>query len=102
MQRRTPFGHSVDDKSRPVTRITSAIALVVLSLGLVACDNAMQSVAQQNSKNSPPIQVQLKPDAPSVSSGGELQFSATVMNFSNPSVVWSASAGAITGAGLFK
>jgi hypothetical protein len=99
MQCGIPFGLVFDKKNWSLTRLTHLMALVAFSVGLVACDNAIQSVAK--SKPQPGAQIQLTPGSPSVLSGGKLQFSATVINSGNSGVDWSASAGAITSTGLF-
>ncbi|MFN8010701.1 MAG: hypothetical protein U0P81_04785 [Holophagaceae bacterium] len=47
------------------------------------------------------ITVTVSPASPSLQTGASLAFTASVANTSNPAVTWSASAGAITPAGLF-
>ncbi len=47
------------------------------------------------------VTVQISPANPSVAAGGKVQFTATVVNTSNTAVTWSASAGTISGTGLF-
>jgi Putative Ig domain len=46
-------------------------------------------------------QVSVTPPAPTVASGGRVQFAATVQNTWNPAVVWSADNGVISRTGLF-
>lgn len=99
MQCGIPFGRLFDKTNWSLTRLSHLIALVTFAVGLVACDNAMQSVAKSNPQ--PTIQIQLAPNSPSVLSGGKLQFSATVTNAGNSGVVWSATGGVITSTGLF-
>jgi hypothetical protein len=48
-----------------------------------------------------PISVSVTPVTATVVSGGTQQFSAAVSNCSDPSVTWSATAGAVSGSGLF-
>jgi len=47
------------------------------------------------------VTVQISPTNPSVTAGGNIQFSAVVGNTSNTAVTWSASAGTISANGLF-
>ena len=96
MQCGIPFGLPFDKKTRWMRRLTHILALAAFSAGLVACNTGMQSTVTQ-----PGAQIRLTPDSPSVHAGGKLQFSATVINASDSSVVWSASGGTITSTGLF-
>jgi PKD repeat protein len=49
----------------------------------------------------PPISVTVSPTSATVTSGGTLQFTATVANATNQAVTWTATAGTISTAGLF-
>jgi hypothetical protein len=49
----------------------------------------------------PAVVVSVTPDSATVASGGSTQFSAAVSNTSNAAVTWKASAGTISGAGLY-
>jgi hypothetical protein len=67
----------------------------------VACSSFTQnSGAPQKTTNST-VTVQVSPLSPAIAPGGKQQFAATVTNTSNSAVTWSASAGSITGAGMF-
>lgn len=47
------------------------------------------------------VSLQISPAEPSVAAGASVQFAATVKNTSNTAVLWSASAGSISGSGLW-
>jgi PKD repeat protein len=48
-----------------------------------------------------PVSVSISPTSTTISSGGTVQFAATVANTSNQAITWTATAGSISGAGLF-
>jgi PKD repeat protein len=85
----------------PHTYNTAGTFTVTLSVtdDLHLTSTASDTVTVQSAPQ--PISVSVSPTSAIVSSGGTLQFAATLTNTTNQAVTWTATAGAISGAGLF-
>ena len=67
-----------------------------LSIGCAGIPSGPQSASK-----SPAVQINVSPASADVVAGGRIQFAATLTSTSNTAVMWRATAGTITGTGLF-
>ena len=79
--------------------VLAVLILTISSSFFIGC-GALPPTTQNSSKN-PAVQINLSPASAAVFAGDQLQFSATLTSTSNTAVAWHASAGTITGNGLF-
>src|SRR5215831_3667082 len=80
-----------------------AISLLTIATSLATgCGGITSAVAAPStSAKDPAVQMNLSPTSADVASGGRIQFSATLTSTRDTAVLWHASGGMITGAGLF-
>lgn len=71
---------------------------LTISDNLHLTSTASKTVTVQSA--SQPVSVSISPASTTVSSGGTVQFAATVANSSNQAVIWTTTAGSISGTGL--
>jgi hypothetical protein len=81
----------------PITENAGLFCLLVLVLATASC-SSISGAQPANVSNAIP---KISPDNAVVSSGAKLQFTATITNSADTSVIWSASAGTISTGGLF-
>jgi len=88
-----------DSLTRHLCQLGTVLILAIVTGISVGCAGTA-SGAQTSSKGSS-VQINLSPANASTTSGGKIQFSATLTATSNTAVVWRSSAGTITPDGLF-
>jgi hypothetical protein len=83
------------------TQNASFFWLIVLVLATASCSSISGSQQASNTSNSSIAIPTVAPSNAVVSSGGEVQFTASVTNTSDTAVTWGVSAGTISSSGLF-
>jgi hypothetical protein len=80
----------------------AATLLLTLAACTTACNSTMQSFTPKTVTQTSQVRVSVMPDSASITSGGQLQFSALVRDTGDTAVTWSASAGTISASGLYS
>lgn len=86
--------------TRLLNQVIAVLVLVTLTSLCIGCAGIASGAPSSPAKN-PAAQLNLSPTSASVASGAQFQFSATLTSTSNTAVVWHASAGTVSGTGLF-
>src|SRR5207245_822189 len=91
------------ENRQPIWRVAilSCILCALLTLSLAGCAGLVNSDASHSNPQRGTVGVTVTPPSASVQTGGTQQCSATVTGTSNSSVVWSATGGTISSAGLY-
>ena len=80
--------------------VSTSTAVTVTATSVAAPSRAASATITVQPPAPQPISVSVSPTSTTVRSGGTLQFTATVANTSNQAVIWTTTAGAISGTGL--
>ena len=95
-----PGASAASSNSPAIFQIIGFLIIWTFCTAMAACMGVSVG-SSSSSSGSNSVKVQITPGEPTVVSGGTIQLSATVTNTSNTAVNWSATAGTITGSGLF-
>src|SRR6202011_3194608 len=81
--------------------VSTSTTVTVKATSVAAPSKSASATVTVQPSAPPPISVTVAPTFATVSSGSTRQFTATVANTTNQAVTWTATAGAISSAGLF-
>lgn len=84
----------------PSVKATTQVSVTATSVANTSMQ-ASATVTISTANTPPAVSISISPTTATVSSSGVQQFTATVLNTSNTAVTWTATAGAISSAGLF-
>ena len=92
-------GFQLSTSTRRRNQFLAVFILTIATVFSIGCAGIASGAPSPSTSQA--VHINVLPGSASVVAGGKVQFAATLTSTSNTAVVWHASAGTITGTGLF-